>query len=325
MAAAMHGRDGRSRLLSRTSSTNSLVEELLGIAAMSSSPTSRSRREGAASPGMLDMGRMLRGMLHEDAEAGSCDLRPRRPSQVQPLHRPVPLAGLCEWQRQDPLEVPLSPLQFSSVDDWLLQQFSPRASSASDVAASPLRRASEAPAPPEPLSPTYASEAMLSWISEAGPSPSRRRAGDEESLATSWAGGNFIEDSALESVLRVIEQGSAPTDKPAKHLSDEEIRALPKVCFQASEEMHCSICLDSFMQGQLLTATPCQHRFHVACLAAWMQRASYCPLCRRECGASESTLSTCEEGSSEDHSLHSGSLSVRSHSSSSSSVSIFST
>lgn len=42
----------------------------------------------------------------------------------------------------------------------------------------------------------------------------------------------------------------------------------------------CSICLNSFEQGDDLIRLPCQHRFHETCLCPWVQICGDCPNCR---------------------------------------------
>ena len=98
-----------------------------------------------------------------------------------------------------------------------------------------------------------------------------------------------VEENATNSVRRVLQMGAVMT---GHRLSDEEIRALPRVRFEEAERQHCSICLEAYQQGQLLTATRCGHFFHVECLAGWMQRATQCPLCRQECGAMQQAEDT---------------------------------
>lgn len=66
-------------------------------------------------------------------------------------------------------------------------------------------------------------------------------------------------------------------------LSDSDIQALPKVTFDKTEEQTCAVCLVGYQQGELLTQLPCNHFFHVGCIAEWMQRATRCPLCRADC------------------------------------------
>lgn len=94
---------------------------------------------------------------------------------------------------------------------------------------------------------------------------------------------SLLEESATASVRRVLQLGAVLT---GHRLSDEEIRELPKVRFEAEEQQHCSICLEAYQEGELLTALQCGHFFHVECVTGWMQRATQCPLCRQECGAS---------------------------------------
>lgn len=65
-----------------------------------------------------------------------------------------------------------------------------------------------------------------------------------------------------------------------QHLSIDESRRLPRVRFEAPERQSCSICLEVFGQGMLLTGLHCGHVFHVDCLSQWVQRAAHCPNCR---------------------------------------------
>ncbi|XP_050364322.1 probable E3 ubiquitin-protein ligase RHY1A [Argentina anserina] len=43
----------------------------------------------------------------------------------------------------------------------------------------------------------------------------------------------------------------------------------------------CSICLESFMNGDELICLPCAHRFHATCLGPWVRIRGDCPYCRR--------------------------------------------
>ncbi len=65
------------------------------------------------------------------------------------------------------------------------------------------------------------------------------------------------------------------------HLTQEQIDLLP--CETASRELEnqaCSICQNSFMEGESFITLPCRHYFHTSCVSHWLLRASTCPLCR---------------------------------------------
>jgi hypothetical protein len=42
----------------------------------------------------------------------------------------------------------------------------------------------------------------------------------------------------------------------------------------------CAICLDAFAEGQQCTRLPCRHLFHTGCLERWLERSTFCPLCK---------------------------------------------
>ncbi|CAA0807456.1 RING/U-box superfamily protein [Striga hermonthica] len=45
--------------------------------------------------------------------------------------------------------------------------------------------------------------------------------------------------------------------------------------------VECSICLESFSQGDKLARLPCGHRYHFRCLEPWVRTCGDCPYCRR--------------------------------------------
>merc|ERR1719217_246908 len=100
-----------------------------------------------------------------------------------------------------------------------------------------------------------------------------------------------LDDSLARGVRRVLQMGAVLA---GARLAEDEIGALPKVRFEQAEEQQCSICLEDFQSGELLTELPCRHFFHVECVAKWFQRSTRCPLCRCGCqvAASEDASET---------------------------------
>lgn len=49
----------------------------------------------------------------------------------------------------------------------------------------------------------------------------------------------------------------------------------------SSASSDCSICLESFMENDVLVSLPCGHRFHSSCLNPWVRTRGDCPYCRR--------------------------------------------
>ncbi|PPR93363.1 hypothetical protein GOBAR_AA27313 [Gossypium barbadense] len=80
------------------------------------------------------------------------------------------------------------------------------------------------------------------------------------------------------------------TNKKPPGLTQEALDRLPLEIFRSQdinverktsrESRDCSICLESFGEGDVLTQLPCGHRFHFACLDPWLRTCGDCPYCR---------------------------------------------
>uniref|UniRef100_A0A0A9E8N7 RING-type domain-containing protein n=1 Tax=Arundo donax TaxID=35708 RepID=A0A0A9E8N7_ARUDO len=80
-------------------------------------------------------------------------------------------------------------------------------------------------------------------------------------------------------------RGAAAAASPVG-LDPAVIGSYPRVPFSragagADAEAACSICLSEYREGEMLRVMPeCRHRFHLACLDAWLRRSASCPVCR---------------------------------------------
>ncbi|KAF2893315.1 hypothetical protein ILUMI_12871 [Ignelater luminosus] len=44
----------------------------------------------------------------------------------------------------------------------------------------------------------------------------------------------------------------------------------------------CHICLKEYEEAENIKIMPCKHKFHSACIKAWLAKTNSCPLCRYE-------------------------------------------
>ncbi|CAN8288420.1 unnamed protein product [Cochlearia groenlandica] len=80
-------------------------------------------------------------------------------------------------------------------------------------------------------------------------------------------------------------QVSYECNKKPQGLTQGAINGLNRQIFSLAEvkteRRDCSICLESFVTGDMLISLPCTHRFHSSCLNPWLKACGDCPYCRR--------------------------------------------
>ncbi|KAF7031570.1 hypothetical protein CFC21_042888 [Triticum aestivum] len=86
--------------------------------------------------------------------------------------------------------------------------------------------------------------------------------------------------ASLESIVDVVDartflDGCHPAGRTASALAE----TLPLVTVRDAG-LTCPICLDVLEPGASAAETPCQHVYHPACLAPWLEARGTCPVCR---------------------------------------------
>lgn len=61
---------------------------------------------------------------------------------------------------------------------------------------------------------------------------------------------------------------------PTCVLDARQLESLPE------EAKECTICMESFREGDELRTLPCLHRFHAGCVDRWFQEQAKCPICK---------------------------------------------
>ena len=73
--------------------------------------------------------------------------------------------------------------------------------------------------------------------------------------------------------------------QPFGQVSFANTPALPSVSAADTEQVICMICLATYEDTERVTRLPCDHVFHIACIAQWLSLCKRnCPLCSREIG-----------------------------------------
>ncbi|KAA8536261.1 hypothetical protein F0562_028739 [Nyssa sinensis] len=114
-------------------------------------------------------------------------------------------------------------------------------------------------------------------------------AGDwEAEISREWqAGGPPFIDPIIQTEQLAVPEASS---KRPPGLTKEALDCLHLEVFRNIEDndegtisrasRECSICLESFLEGDELIRLPCDHRFHSCCLDPWVRSCGDCPYCR---------------------------------------------
>ena len=77
-----------------------------------------------------------------------------------------------------------------------------------------------------------------------------------------------------------VNETNEQVHQPMRQLTMNESRFNPYL-FDSYKE--CTICMESFKQGDKVIALPCdkRHYFHSECILSWSERHRNCPLCKK--------------------------------------------
>ena len=97
--------------------------------------------------------------------------------------------------------------------------------------------------------------------------------------------GSALNGGASESLIQslLVETYEAPQPSPCEMDMEEGGARNDEIASQDSQEGdQCSICFDTYEQGDQLRVLPCKHRFHLECVDPWLKTNKSCPLCKHE-------------------------------------------
>ena len=88
----------------------------------------------------------------------------------------------------------------------------------------------------------------------------------------------------FESVISEInERNNSEAYTHSKGVNKNILKLLPKNKvndINKLDEKKCEICLEYFVNGDVLTTIPCFHVFHPKCINEWFKNKNTCPICK---------------------------------------------
>jgi E3 ubiquitin-protein ligase RNF115/126 len=97
---------------------------------------------------------------------------------------------------------------------------------------------------------------------------------------------NHNNDSQFNNLINIIMsfESSLHGNPPA---SQRAMDNLPKIeinkdNYNKFKDITCNICLEGFIEGNVLRVLECNHEFHENCIITWLKQRNTCPVCRHE-------------------------------------------
>lgn len=126
--------------------------------------------------------------------------------------------------------------------------------------------------------------------SSSGSHPNDIAIGDDFRLVDAGDWETEISREWLAAIVPVTNSVGQHLSERPPGLTQEALSCLCVEVFRAEESderdmsrasRECSICLESFLEGDELIRLPCKHRYHFCCLDPWVRSCGDCPYCRR--------------------------------------------
>jgi hypothetical protein len=87
-------------------------------------------------------------------------------------------------------------------------------------------------------------------------------------------------DRIITNLMEQNPQSNAAPPASERALEHLERKKVTKELLGEDDTVDCTICLDSFEEGQTATFLPCKHWFHDECVMLWLKEHNTCPVCR---------------------------------------------
>ena len=99
----------------------------------------------------------------------------------------------------------------------------------------------------------------------------------------------FVERVSLDRVRPVVSLSAEPKQlfvdsrgivHKVKKKVQSKIELKSRIYELLDQNQSCSICMDMFIDGDIIKTTECNHKFHAKCVQTWLLEKSICPECR---------------------------------------------
>ncbi|XP_065559607.1 E3 ubiquitin-protein ligase RNF126-like [Artemia franciscana] len=106
-----------------------------------------------------------------------------------------------------------------------------------------------------------------------------------ESISASDQEGEDTDQNRIISVLFNQEEDNGPHPMPTEKIQSLETVNITEI--EASQDLQCSVCFESYEIQESVRKLPCNHLFHSRCVVPWLELHGSCPLCRKTLGEEE--------------------------------------
>lgn len=94
----------------------------------------------------------------------------------------------------------------------------------------------------------------------------------------------YVDFEALSALDTISERMDEIQGVDINPMRQAKIQLLPVHNYTLSEKTQCSstcsVCLESYVEGESLKTLPCMHVFHTTCIDRWLMQRPVCPVCK---------------------------------------------
>mmetsp|Transcript_24866 Transcript_24866/g.44915 ORF Transcript_24866/g.44915 Transcript_24866/m.44915 type:complete len:276 (-) Transcript_24866:501-1328(-) len=113
-------------------------------------------------------------------------------------------------------------------------------------------------------------------------SAQEHRSNHDSNHDSSHRGQNTESQNLINPVADHPKNGNDDSNRCSRSSSSADLAIRPSGAHAGETKRLCTVCLESYTDGDKIRILPCHHRFHMSCIDLWLSNKRFCPLCKHD-------------------------------------------